>query len=72
MKPLTRKQLDQAQCGCCDGGLLKDCDSGEAWIHPRCHPKAGTWACYRAKTGTFEISCRICDAVVCEIKVAEE
>lgn len=41
------------------------------YLHPRCHPCAGTWAAYHADTpGVLHILCKQCRALVVKIAVA--
>jgi hypothetical protein len=63
----TRKELDRAVCADPD---CKHRDHEELYLHPACHPSAGTRCSYNRTTGTLTIRCRQCQAFVTEIAVA--
>lgn len=51
-----------------------DCDHAlhdELFLHPRCHPKAGTWASYKTGSKVVRVVCKTCRKLVCEIQVSE-
>ena len=66
-KPFTRLDLDTMGCqapGC------THTDHAEMFVHPRCHPNAGTWVEYRRHLGVLKVSCRKCKAHVASFLVA--
>jgi hypothetical protein len=68
-QPLTRRDLDAAQCqvpGCTH--TEHEAGPGLA-IHGRCHPGAGTIAWYRAGVLTFR--CKKCECIVVDIAVKD-
>jgi hypothetical protein len=58
MMTLSREDLDGLGCS------TPECDHihhSVAYLHPRCHPDAGTWTSYDKRTGSLTIQCRHCD-----------
>ena len=68
MLELTRKQLDPMGCGAPDCGH----DHSVLFLHPACHPTAGTWVKYEKLTGRVTVECKRCKKLVVRIKVASE
>jgi len=49
-----------------------DCDhkhhsNDPMFLHPRCHPKAGTWVSVNAETRTIRVACAACRKLVVEV-----
>ena len=63
---LTRSALDATGCG--DPGCTED--HSIIYLHPKCHPDAGTWTSYNKDTGTLAVECTECEMVLARIKVA--
>jgi hypothetical protein len=60
------EDLDRTMCG------VPGCDhtthDSEIYLHSRCHPRAPTWASYRA--GVLSVTCAACGKQVCAVAVA--
>ena len=67
VKNLTCTELNSI--GCSD----PDCthDHSVVYLHPRCHPEAGTWASFDKGTGTLTIECVQCQKPFVGILVAD-
>ena len=74
MPPLTTAALDTALLhGCQMPGCLHSEHpfTDVVFLHPRCHPKAGTWAFYSAThRGVLRLICKQCRTLVVEVAVA--
>ena len=64
--PLTRVDLDSAGC---DWPGCTHTDHPVMYLHPRCHPSAGTCVEYR-RDGVLRIQCRKCEKLVAKVLVA--
>jgi len=56
MQILTCTELNDA--GCSEPNCTHD--HSVVYLHPKCHPKAGTWASYDKNTGVLTIECKRC------------
>lgn len=66
-KPLTRVELDRAQCA--TPGCTHE-DHSELFLHARCHMNAGLQVSYSLVTGTLKIACLTCDTPIAVVAVA--
>ena len=67
MKPnLTCAELNDFGCD------VPDCteDHSVIYLHPSCHPAAGTWASFDKSTGVLTIECKQCQKPFANILVA--
>jgi hypothetical protein len=65
-EPLTAKVLDASGCGTPNCGH----DHSVLYLHPRCHPQAGTWVRYEKKSGTLIVDCARCNREIARVLVA--
>lgn len=67
MRALTKQDLDVNTCDCDEG----HCEHSVLYLHPNCHPSAGTWVRYTKGSGELEVTCKKCKRLVCKIAVAD-
>ena len=63
---LTREDLDRG--GCAEPGCTHD--HSVLYLHAKCHPYAAVEAAYSKATGTLEVRCYRCKALVVELQIA--
>jgi hypothetical protein len=66
IKNLTSAELNGF--GCSDPNCTED--HSIVYLHPRCHPEAGTWTCFDKRTGALIIECMECQKPFVSILVA--
>lgn len=66
--PLTRQELDVAQCMICGG---KECKHDPVLtLQQRCHRQAPVYAEYDRSTGILTLRCVVCRRMTARIKIA--
>lgn len=67
----TLNQLfDGAKGGCEAPGCTHERE-GPMYLHPRCHPKGGTWVGIVLPTRTLRVECAVCHGLVVEVECTE-
>ena len=62
-RPKGRAEFGLVTCGCDTPG----CGHEAAWLHARCHPGAGLWACYH--DGRLLLICLECRRHVLTVEI---
>lgn len=69
-EPLTRLEMDSANCGICGG--TKCGHDAKLFLHAMCHMKAGTVAIYDKRDGVLTVRCKVCDRMVGRLLIAKD
>jgi hypothetical protein len=65
LRPLTADDLDRM--GCQDPACDHSEDDKVLYLHPKCHPGAGTYVYYDKGDRTLTLECTLCKRVIVRI-----